>query len=129
MNSNRDEENYSLLSNPESSLENDLFRKEIFSQTKRHLLQVKVLLITLIVLTCFLLSGQIFSWIQPKFGGSASTCTSPSIRREWRSLSRVEKLRYIDAVQCLRERPSRLDLNQSLYDDFPYVHRNVGDQC
>ena len=60
---------------------------------------------------------------------SSSQCTDPSIRREWRSLSRSEKKDYIDAVQCLRTTPSKLGLNQSLYDDFPYVHNRVGAYC
>ena len=60
---------------------------------------------------------------------SSSRCTNSSTRREWRSLSRPEKKDYIDAVQCLRTTPSKLGLNQSLYDDFPYVHNRVGAYC
>lgn len=55
------------------------------------------------------------------------SCTNPVIRREWRDLSDVEKSEYIDAVQCLRSLPSRLGLNQTLYDDFPYVHSRNGE--
>jgi tyrosinase len=54
-------------------------------------------------------------------------CKDPAIRGEWRSLSQDEKKEYIKAVQCLKETPSRLGLNQSLYDDFPYIHSTVGD--
>lgn len=57
------------------------------------------------------------------------SCTNPVIRREWRDLSDVEKSEYIDAVQCLRSLPSRLGLNQTLYDDFPYVHSRNGEAC
>ncbi|KAM0795551.1 hypothetical protein BDR22DRAFT_883005 [Usnea florida] len=49
------------------------------------------------------------------------------IRREWRDLSDTEKGDYIQAVQCLRSSPSRLGLNQTLYDDFPYVHSRNGE--
>lgn len=57
------------------------------------------------------------------------TCTNPVIRREWRDLSDAEKSDYIGAVQCLRSSPSRLGLNQTLYDDFPYVHSRNGEAC
>ena len=53
---------------------------------------------------------------------NTTTCASPAIRREWRSLSVVEKDKYIDAVICLKGKPSRLGNSHSLYDDFPYVH-------
>ena len=56
-------------------------------------------------------------------------CTNPVIRREWRGLSNAEKSDYIAAVQCLRSSPSRLGLNQTLYDDFPYVHSRNGEAC
>ena len=49
-------------------------------------------------------------------------CVDPSTRREWRSLDNEEKLHYIESVQCLRQTPSRLGANLSLYDDFPRVH-------
>ena len=59
----------------------------------------------------------------------STACTDPVIRREWRTLSDVEKRDYIAAVQCLRNSPSRLGLNQTLYDDFPYVHSRNGEPC
>lgn len=49
-------------------------------------------------------------------------CSAPSIRREWRSLSDSEKDVYVDAVRCLRTKPSRIGMNHTLYDDFAYVH-------
>lgn len=60
---------------------------------------------------------------------TSTACTDPVIRREWRNLSDVEKGDYIAAVQCLRNSPSRLGLNQTLYDDFPYVHSRNGEAC
>lgn len=50
-------------------------------------------------------------------------CAQPSVRREWRSLVPVEKKQYIEAVQCLETKPSRLRNNGTLYDDFPWVHK------
>ena len=57
----------------------------------------------------------------------SGSCGNIAIRREWRSLSENEKQNYIDAVQCTRKTPSLLRLNQSLYDDFPYVHMTWGE--
>lgn len=41
-------------------------------------------------------------------------CVDPAVRHEWRSLSNKEKKAYIDAVQCLMKKPSRLGLDGSL---------------
>lgn len=57
------------------------------------------------------------------------SCANPVVRREWRDLSDAERSEYVDAVQCLRRTPSRLGLNQTLYDDFPYVHSRNGEAC
>lgn len=51
-----------------------------------------------------------------------SSCTNPSLRREWRSLSRQNKLAYLDAVNCLARTPSVLRDIGTVYDDFPWVH-------
>ena len=56
-------------------------------------------------------------------------CQKPTMRREWRELSVIQQQNYIAAVQCLRKTPSLLDMNQSVYDDFPYVHAKVGAYC
>ena len=57
---------------------------------------------------------------------STAACPDPGWRREWRSLSKVEKQNYISSVQCLMKSPSVVGLNQSLYDDFPWIHNHVG---
>ncbi|PPJ53114.1 hypothetical protein CBER1_11779 [Cercospora berteroae] len=49
----------------------------------------------------------------------------PTIRHEWRQLTRLEQINYIFALQCLRNLPSkffseRRDVGR--YDDFVYVH-------
>jgi hypothetical protein len=63
------------------------------------------------------------------FLGVSKQCSSPHVRREWRKLSRHEQLAYLDAVQCTRSLPAVTGLNQTLYDDFPYVHGRVGNYC
>jgi hypothetical protein len=60
---------------------------------------------------------------------ASSTCKSPVVRREWRSLSNMEKHDYLDAVRCLKDVPSRIGESQSLYDDFPWIHYRIGDYC
>lgn len=52
------------------------------------------------------------------------SCTSPSVRREWRTLSSAEKKEYISAVRCLARTPGEMS-NGTLYDDFPWVHSQV----
>ena len=66
---------------------------------------------------------------QTRYSQQPNSCTNPPLRREWRSLARVEKDKYIQAVKCLKTIPSRLGLNQTLYDDFPWVHSNFGEYC
>lgn len=57
---------------------------------------------------------------------STSQCENPSVRHEWRTLSSNEKKEYIDAVLCLAKTPSLFERNQTLYDDFPWIHNGVG---
>ncbi len=75
-----------------------------------------------------LLNRQITSATSLKFT-AASFCNDSQFRREWRSLGHCEKHKHIQAVQCLKKVPSRLGQNQSLYDDFPYVHFRIGGYC
>ena len=57
------------------------------------------------------------------------TCSKPVTRREWRELSEPEKSEYLAAVKCLATRPSKLDNNGTLYDDFPWVHKYLTSSC
>ncbi|KAH9208163.1 hypothetical protein DL95DRAFT_373581 [Leptodontidium sp. 2 PMI_412] len=50
-------------------------------------------------------------------------CVDPVTRVEWRDLEPEVQQTYINAVLCLKTKPSRIGLNTSLYDDFPYVHQ------
>jgi tyrosinase len=59
----------------------------------------------------------------------SSTCTTPSIRREWGDISREARLQWIDAVKCLTKSPSKLNQEEypgakTRYDDFVAVHIN-----
>lgn len=86
----------------------------------------------LVAISCVVLGFGGGLLIKQKIGTSflaPTACTEPVIRREWRGLSDAERKDYIGAVQCLRSSPSRLGLNQSLYDDFPYVHSRNGEAC
>ncbi|KAF5240380.1 hypothetical protein FANTH_9640 [Fusarium anthophilum] len=59
---------------------------------------------------------------------AVSNCENPSKRVEWRELDDAARQQYTDAVVCLSTKPSRLGLNTSLYDDFPYVHAHLDKQ-
>ncbi|KAG4254495.1 hypothetical protein FPRO04_09676 [Fusarium proliferatum] len=53
---------------------------------------------------------------------SDKTCSNPVKRIEWRELDATDQQGYIDAVLCLKTKPSRMGLSSSLYDDFPHLH-------
>jgi hypothetical protein len=91
------------------------------------LLVVIVLLVLSITSVWALLIQNIIHWRagSPSSVTFSSTCLSPPIRREWRTLSTNAKKDYIDAVQCLTNRPSKVRNNGSLYDDFPFVHQQT----
>ncbi|KAH9904286.1 hypothetical protein F4778DRAFT_731979 [Xylariomycetidae sp. FL2044] len=61
----------------------------------------------------------------PIRGQRQAACTEPAVREEWRTLSDDIKAEYISAVKCLATKPSRLGLDSSLYDDFPWVHSQL----
>jgi hypothetical protein len=52
---------------------------------------------------------------------NGSKCIDPPQRIEWRKLEPAQQKSYIDAVLCLKTKPSRIGL-KSLFDDFPHVH-------
>lgn len=122
--------NYSLVDSENSARAKD-GAATIIHEPKIYRYPIKttaLVLVAAISVFIFLFAGfQLGSNLY--FARNYHNCSSPTIRREWRSLSWVEKLNYIEAVQCLRGLPSRLGLNHSLYADFPYVHENVGNYC
>jgi len=61
----------------------------------------------------------------PLLSTPVSSCVSPPIRREWRTLNTAAKREYIEAVQCLATKPSQVGGNGSLYDDFPWIHQQT----
>ena len=58
-----------------------------------------------------------------------TACENPPHRLEWRTLTAQQKQNYLAAVLCLKEIPSRLGMNHSLWDDFPWVHALIGGYC
>ncbi|TXB99039.1 hypothetical protein FocTR4_00013439 [Fusarium oxysporum f. sp. cubense] len=58
----------------------------------------------------------------------SKSCENPTKRVEWREFDDAARQQYTDAVLCLSTKPSRLGLNTTLYDDFPYVHAHLGKQ-
>ena len=61
----------------------------------------------------------------------SAKCSSPTIRKEWRSLSALEKESYLTAVKCLTTKQSKLSKvkGDTLYNDFPYLHTTIGGYC
>ncbi|KAK1842747.1 tyrosinase central domain containing protein [Colletotrichum chrysophilum] len=59
-------------------------------------------------------------------GHSETRCLTPSVRREWRTLSAADKKSYILAVKCLMDLPSIFDSQTSHFDDFTYAHITAG---
>lgn len=76
----------------------------------------------------FLAQDQVLLARQRSTSSTSADCREPVVRKEWRSFSHHEKLHYIEAVQCLAKKPSRIRENGTLYDDFPYVHVRFGAQ-
>ncbi|PPJ59323.1 hypothetical protein CBER1_11878 [Cercospora berteroae] len=60
---------------------------------------------------------------------SNCACSSPRIRKEWRTLSSFEQEAYIDAIKCLKNSPSKgreiFNTLESRYDDFVAIHINA----
>ncbi|KAH7334421.1 hypothetical protein B0J17DRAFT_720827 [Rhizoctonia solani] len=58
---------------------------------------------------------------------SASKCTNPVVRKEWRSLSQGQRDKFHKAVKCLQDKPSTLGVEEShnLFDDFSHVHYTI----
>lgn len=73
--------------------------------------------------------GVVFSVLVRHDPKAHIPCANPPYRQEWRALSEWQKQDYLNAVLCLKENPSRLGMNQSLWDDFPWVHALVGGYC
>lgn len=83
-----------------------------------------------IAVACLALGFVVGLMIRHSFRMSVSSlisCENPVVRHEWRTLSKKEKGAYLQAVLCLRTIPSRLGLNQTLYDDFSYLHTRTAE--
>jgi len=69
-------------------------------------------------------------YLQQDIGSVASirpllSCVQDPTRREWRTLTVPEQHDYIRAVRCLATKPSKLDKAGTLYDDFPWMHKQT----
>ncbi|KAI0645622.1 Di-copper centre-containing protein [Trametes meyenii] len=74
-------------------------------------------------------------------GGEAATCTHPSVRKEWRKLSRPERAEWISAINCLAKLPHTdaltprvnrsisnippINASGSYWDDIVYIHMDL----
>ena len=94
---------------------------------------------SLLVIVVLFLSSILSSWVLffnvknsplPDIGSAVSIrpslfCQQAPIRREWRTLTIAEQHDYIRAIRCLATKPSKLGINGTLYDDFPWVHKHT----
>lgn len=88
-----------------------------------------ILCIALSCLAIGIASGIFLSLLRHAGAQPQNPCGHPPDRREWRTLSGIQRHGYLKAVLCLKRSPSRLGMNQSLYDDFPWVHAIQGGYC
>ena len=118
---------YSVLTNSdddETGLKKSSFHLvRDLSQKLRCFLSSLVVIILCAAIAIFGIT--LFRRLGTDIGKYSTECEEYTIRREWRSLSKMEKTGYIQAVQCLQTKPSVLGLNQTLYDDFPWVHSQM----
>ncbi|KAJ9149647.1 Tyrosinase central domain-containing protein [Coniochaeta hoffmannii] len=78
------------------------------------------------------LSQKAYSNVMNRMGqAKGATCSAKNIRvrKEWRTLAKKDKQSFIDAVKCVRAKPSlyppgAVPGSKSLYDDFIAVHLN-----
>ncbi|KUJ17276.1 Di-copper centre-containing protein [Mollisia scopiformis] len=60
-----------------------------------------------------------------------NTCTTLAVRKEWRTLSKAERLEYVGAVKCLMAKPAQTGAffagAKTRYDDFLALHINSTD--
>ena len=105
--------------------EKKLDKKSFFSQRKE-------LFFKSIIYTCLLIAAVTLLCIkfwEPDVSLDTSECQNLSFRREWRSLDDMEKSEYIQAVQCLIDKPSKLNLKHSRYEDLVWVHAIALEDC
>lgn len=123
-------------------------KKRTFSPRRNRrpvwLYALPVVLMTLVTVVAFAAGGFQVGWDSPTGPAKGSRpAKGPKVqpaqpaqgdyqskncatRREWRTLNSTEQQDYISSVLCLRDHPSQLGANTSLYDDFPWIHAHVG---
>lgn len=89
---------------------------------------VTAALLVFAILIFFDIMNMVLSWVS-RDSGPLMPCRRPTIRREWRSLSDVERQDFVKAVNCLGNVSSRWTHNGTLYDDFAYLHGSIGSWC
>ena len=109
--------------------EDEVNKDELKTSQKRPRYNLLVLWTALSCLTVGIACAVAFSVLVRHDPKAHSACVNPPYRREWRTLSEEQQQDYLTAVLCLKDTPSRLGMNQSLWDDFPWVHALIGGYC
>lgn len=79
-------------------------------------------------LKSFLIALAVFcsvSVASPAVSAQTGGCVNPALRQEWSNATSAQRTSYLKAVLCLNTKPSRIGLNSSLYNDFPWVHNQL----
>ncbi len=123
---------YSLLAGSGRGDRNTIQKSDTRLVTKRDRVIALICILNLILgfLGGFFISNNSLSMNKAALISEDQTvCKDPAIRREWRTLSVLQNRDYIQAVQCLSTTHSTLGLNQTIHDDFPWVHSHIGNYC
>ena len=132
-------ERYSLVADSDGENSYDDEKEEnLITQNRKKFRACSLLTLAIGILCCVL--AFIGGWVANNLGivssihsleplKTAVFCKNPSVRREWRTLSHRQKHEYLRAVQCLSTTDSSLKLNQTLHDDFPWIHSRIGNYC
>ncbi|KAJ8093192.1 hypothetical protein PM082_020677 [Marasmius tenuissimus] len=84
------------------------------------------------ILGVFLWTLTFFRFSGVAHAQDASSCTNPSVRREWRQISDADKQSYHQANLCLMRRPKQRYPNEnsviSRWDDLVWTHYTLGNR-
>ncbi|EFX04623.1 tyrosinase central domain containing protein [Grosmannia clavigera kw1407] len=67
-----------------------------------------------------------FIYQENEFGERYCPDKDLTLRREWRKMSRIEKRQFVQAVKCLKHKPSKTRPTGSLFEDFAFVSGQIG---
>jgi hypothetical protein len=67
-----------------------------------------------------------FIYKENEFGERYCPNEDLTLRAEWQKMSRVEKRQFLQAVKCLKRKPSKTRPTGTLFEDFAFVRGQIG---